>query len=120
MKKRKPQLIELISRTKIRTQLYAIYFIAIFLPLLVVGTYLLINTSKLLTNYYQDLLESDNLRVKTILFEITTQLYNISEEISFENKLQEILITEEDAYHETGIELNNYYTTINNNISTHT
>ena len=97
MTKRKPKLMYLISRTKIRTQLYAIYFIAIFITLLVVGTYLLINTSKLLTNYYQDLLESDNLRVKTILFEITTQLYNISEEISFENNLQEILITEEDA-----------------------
>ncbi|MDO4303906.1 MAG: histidine kinase [Bacillota bacterium] len=85
------QKFELLKKTKIKQQLYFIYFAAIVLPITIIGSFLLINTSKLLTNYHRDLLESDNLRVKTILFEITTQVYNISEELTFDNDLREML-----------------------------
>lgn len=85
------QKFELLKKTKIKQQLYFIYFAAIVLPITIIGSFLLINTSKLLTNYHRDLLESDNLRVKTILFEITTQVYNISEELTFDNNLREML-----------------------------
>lgn len=105
---------DIISRAKIRKQLYAIYIIAICVPISILGGFLLFNTSGLLTNYYQDLLSSDNVRVKTILFEITTQMYNISEEICFEETLQQILnanqTTEGDVY---------TYNTISNYISSH-
>ena len=53
-----------------------IYFAALFLPIMIIGIFLLINTYTLLSNYHRDLLEADNLRVKTILFEMTTQVYN--------------------------------------------
>lgn len=82
---------EIFKSAKIKQQLYFIYFVAIFLPITIIGTFLLTNTSKLLTNYHRDLLESDNLRVKTILFEITTQVYNISEEIAFDEPLRDFL-----------------------------
>lgn len=116
MKQKKNRLWELISKRKIRQQLYLIYIIAVFFPIAVIGSFLLGNTARLLTNYHEDLLESDNLRVKTILFEITAQIYNISEEISFEDSLQEILISGERQ--EEGNPAYSY-TTIDNYISTH-
>lgn len=79
------------KNAKIKQQLYFIYIVAIVLPITVIGSFLVINTSRLLTNYHRDLLESDNLRVKTILFEITTQIYNISEELAFDDDLRKIL-----------------------------
>ncbi|MGN1147877.1 MAG: sensor histidine kinase [Lachnospiraceae bacterium] len=116
MKPKRNRLLELISKRKIRQQLYMIYVIAVFFPIAIIGSFLLGTASRLLTNYYKDLLESDNLRVKTILFEITTQIYNISEEISFEDSLQEILGSGERKTEENSAYS---YTTIDNYISTH-
>lgn len=116
MKQKKNRLWELISKRKIRQQLYLIYFIAVFFPLAALGSFLLGNTGNLLTNYHKDLLQSDNLRVKTILFEITTQIYNISEEISFEDSLQELLLSGKDRQ---SVHPAYSYTTIDDYISTH-
>jgi len=76
---------------KIRSQLYTIYLIAVFLPVTVLGTFMIFNNSRLWRDYYRDLLESENLRLKTILFEITTQIYNISEEIAFDDTVRKLL-----------------------------
>lgn len=84
------------NRLKIKKQLYLIYTLAILLPIIVIGTFLIGNTSKLLINYHRDLIESDNLRIKTIFFEITSQIYNISEEISFDTRLTDMLTTNHD------------------------
>lgn len=80
-----------LGNANIKQQLYLIYVLAIFLPITLIGSFLLVNTNRLLMNYHRDLLESDNLRVKTILFEITTQMYNLSEEISFDSAVQDIV-----------------------------
>lgn len=80
-----------LKNLNIRQQLYSIYFMAIFLPITIIGTFLLVNNSRILTNYHHDLLSSDNQRVKTILFEITTQIYNISRDIAFNKDIQDIL-----------------------------
>lgn len=85
------RLLEIMSKAKIKKQLYSIYLLAVFLPIVILGSFLLWNTSKLLTNYHKDLMESDNLRVKTILFEITTQIHNISENLSLNTSLRNIL-----------------------------
>lgn len=86
-----------LKQLKIKQQLYLIYLAAVFLPITIIGGFLLINTSGLLTNYHRDLLESDNLRVKTILFEITTQIYNISEELAFDKSVREIISGNDDT-----------------------
>lgn len=80
-----------LHRSGIRGQLYTIYILAVLLPVLLIGIFLVDNTYKLLTSYHRDLLESDNLRVRTILFEITTQAYNISEELSFNKDVTAVL-----------------------------
>lgn len=80
-----------LKHSKIRKQLYTIYILAVLMPVTLIGIFLVGNTGQLLTNYHRDLLNSDNLRVRTILFEITTQIYNISEEISFNNEVISVL-----------------------------
>ena len=91
MKKTIKEKFVLLRKANIKQQLYFIYFVAIFLPISIIGIFLVFNTSRLLMNYHRDLLESENLRIKTILFEITTQVYNISEEIAFDDSVRDIL-----------------------------
>ena len=88
MSKKKPVLFK---KANIKQQLYSIYFLAVFLPITILGIFLLLNTSNLLTSYHRDLLKSDNLRMKTILFEITTQVYNISEDLAFHNGIRDVI-----------------------------
>ncbi len=89
--KTRHELFGFLRKSGIRKQLYTIYVLAFFLPVILIGVFLVGNTYKLLTSYHRDLLESDNLRVRTILFEITTQAYNISEELSFNEDVAAVL-----------------------------
>lgn len=88
---RKYELFGFLRKSGIQKQLYTIYILAILIPVSLIGIFLVGNTYRLLTNYHGDLLESDNLRVRTILFEITTQVYNISEELSFNEEVVSLL-----------------------------
>jgi two-component system sensor histidine kinase YesM len=65
-----------------------------FLPMACIGAFLVLNTQRLLINYHQDLNEANNFRVKTIMLEITNQIYTLSENIVFDDTLQNILSTE--------------------------
>lgn len=85
------ELFGFLRKSGIRRQLYTVYIVAVLLPVFLIGIFLVVNTYNLLTSYYRDLLESDNLRVRTILFEITTQAYNISEELSFNDDVSLVL-----------------------------
>lgn len=87
----KIQISGILKKSKIRTQLYAIYFLSVILPVSIIGIFLVVNTHKLITNYHRDMLQADNLRVKNILFEITTQVNNISEVIAFDNNIRDVL-----------------------------
>lgn len=89
--KRKHEFFGFLRKSGIRRQLYIVYILAVFLPVILIGIFLVGNTYQLLTDYHRDLLESDNLRVRTILFEITTQAYNISEELSFDEEVLSML-----------------------------
>ena len=79
------------NKASIRQQLYTIYFVAVVVPILLIGFFLVGNTYRILVDYHSDLLESDNQRVRNILYEITAQIYNISEEITFHNDIQKVL-----------------------------
>ena len=73
---------KLFGSRSIKKQLYATYLLALCMPIAILGIFLVTNTYRLLRNYHMDLVASDNLRVKAIFFEITTQVYNISENVS--------------------------------------
>ncbi len=82
------------SKAKIRKQLYLVYAAVVVVPVVLIGTFLLFNNYRMMVHYQEDLLEADNRRVKNILFEITTQIYNISESISFDSNIQSLLTTQ--------------------------
>lgn len=92
--KYKPWIISgFLSKKKIRTQLYTVYFVAVFVPILVVGIYLLSYMNKLLTNYYEESIQAESIRVRTIFSEITTQLYKNTTDILFDEEITRILST---------------------------
>lgn len=82
------------STTKIRTQFMLVYLFALVVPILVIGVMLLIGENTMLMQYNQDLLSSDNQRVHAIMFEITNQAYTYSEDICYDQGLQNILKTD--------------------------
>ena len=82
------------SRARIRQQLYIMYTAVVVIPVVLIGIFLLFHNYRMMVNYHEDLLESDNRRVKNILFEITTQIYNISENITFDDTIQSLLTTD--------------------------
>lgn len=116
MKKWKSKISGIMSKTSIRTQLYIIYIVAIFLPMIVVGSLLLHNIYGKTAGYYQSLLESENLRVRNILLEIMNQTYAVSEEFTYADKMQEILSTQEYPVRDM-IGSTNYYRELNNAVS---
>lgn len=87
----KERFVGLLSKKPIKKQMYRVYFTAMVLPILFVGVFLIGNTSKQLKGYHSDLINSENLRIKNILFQITTQVHNLSDKLSFDNELQGIM-----------------------------
>ncbi len=84
-----------LSKKKIRTQLYTVYVMAVFVPILVVGIYLLSYMNRLLTNYYEESIQAESIRVRTIFSELTTQVYKKTTDILFDEEVLRILNTSE-------------------------
>lgn len=76
---------------KVKKQLYMVYLISIFLPMMVIGIYLIMSSYNLLLNHHKNMLVSDNIRVRSIIFEVTTSLVNICEDVVNDVQLQELL-----------------------------
>lgn len=83
--------IEGFNRVTISRQLYRIYTVVVAVPILLIGSFLLMYTHHMMSNYYMDLLKSDNYRVRDILFDITREVYAISKDISFDGGVRAIL-----------------------------
>lgn len=82
-----------ISRIKVQKQLSIIFFIAIFIPVISIGNYLVYNTRSLLFRHYEDQSRSDNLRVKSLLLDLTSNIYIKAESLSSDKELIQILST---------------------------
>lgn len=76
---------------KIKNQLYLVYLLGILIPISIVGCYLMLNTHSLLIKHHKAQMNSDNIRVKSILLDTTISVKNIADEIFEDSKLQEIL-----------------------------
>lgn len=87
-------LITRFNRVTIRQQLYRIYTVVVVVPILLIGSFLLMYTHHMMENYYMDLLKSENYRVKNNLFDITRETYSISRDISFDDGVRTILSQE--------------------------
>lgn len=83
---------------KIRGQMYATYAAALLIPLTILGILLMSTGSRMLREHALAVLEADNRRVRTLLSEVTTQAYSISEDVFFDNELKQVLTREYTAY----------------------
>jgi len=79
-----------IKKYKIRTQLSVIFIVAVFIPLVLIGTLLIGSTRRLLQQYYSDMLAADNQRLGTAVSEISVQAYSISNEIVHNKELAKL------------------------------
>ena len=84
----------------IKRQLYTIYTAVVVVPILLLGTFLMMYIYHMMVNYYTDLLKSDNYRVRNVLFDSTMEVYSISKDISFDDGVREILASEFDKRQE--------------------
>ncbi|MGN1165477.1 MAG: sensor histidine kinase [Lachnospiraceae bacterium] len=87
----------LITNIKVQKQLYFIYFIAIFIPVVTIGGYLVYNTCSQLFEHYENQSHSDNLRVKSLLLDLTSNVYNKGLSLSSNQELKDLLSTEFDS-----------------------
>lgn len=106
MKQRKFQ--SLITKIKVQKQLYIIYFIAIFIPIAAIGGYLVLNTRSLLFEHYEDQVHADNLRVKSLLLDLTSNIYHKSTLLSSDKELIQLLNTQFESSDEAYSALNKY------------
>lgn len=107
------------SYTKVKNQLYIIYITALLIPVLIIGAFLLFNSRRLLLEHYYNHVEADNTRVKSIMFDVTTNTYNISDDIFTDKNLQTLLATRYSSMKQA-VNHCNRYNKINNYIQKNT
>lgn len=80
-----------IGHWKISTQLVLVYFCAIFIPMVALGTFMISTIRNTQESYYEDLLEAYNEGLKQTIYEITTQIMTISDSIVYNDNLIDFL-----------------------------
>jgi len=110
----------LFRNTNVRKQLYFTYFTSIIISILLIGVTLILNANSLLIDHYQNLVESDNTRVKSVMFDVTTTVYNISDEIFIDKNLQHLMESRYKSQKESYKTCIAYYNKLNDYITTNT
>lgn len=80
-----------LSQFSIRQQLFIIYIPLVFLSTVIIGLYLVVDSTNQLTANYQYLAELNAQRVKSVLFDTTNTLYNTVFSLSNDTELRELL-----------------------------
>ncbi len=84
----------------LKRQLYTVYILTLFIPILAVGSYLLYNNYSMVYEHHENMLASDNIRVKSIVFELTTSITNICDSISESKEVTSLLTGRYDSRQE--------------------
>ncbi len=79
------------KKWKISSQLIIIYFLAVFLPMVTIGSFVIATVSSTQRRYYSDLLAAKNDGLRQTIYEITTQIFTISDSIVYNDDLIEFL-----------------------------
>lgn len=80
------------SRPKVQKQLITIFLIVLMIPVLFC-LFMLKESNRALTKHYQEQVQSESQRVKSVMFDVTTNLYNTAENLASDEGLLEILYT---------------------------
>lgn len=87
------RLLQAFSKVKVRKQLFFIYFSTLLIPVFFLCLFLLFNARHLIYTHYESAASSDNSRVKSIMFDVTTNFYKIADDISYDKQLYKLLQT---------------------------
>ncbi|WP_310605046.1 sensor histidine kinase [Anaerosporobacter sp.] len=93
---------------KIKNQLYSVYLFGILIPVTLIGCYLILNTQTLLNRHHNAQVNSDNIRVRSIILDITTSVKNIADEVFSDEQLQRILSKSYSSSSEAKVAIGNY------------
>lgn len=96
------------SKIKVQKQLYVIYLIAILIPVSIIGSYLVYNSRSLLLDHYEEVAYADNLRAKSLLLDITSNIYNHANTLASDDALIDILSADYHLEPEKTLQLKNY------------
>ena len=80
------------SRPKVQKQLITIFLIVLIIPVLF-ALFMLKESNKTLGRHYQEQAEAESQRVKSVMFDVTTNLYNVAENLASDDELLDILYT---------------------------
>lgn len=80
-----------LSQFSIRKQLFILYLPVVFLSTVTIGLLLVYDSTKQLTGNYQHLAALNAQRVKSVLFDTTTTLFNTASSLSNDTHLRELL-----------------------------
>lgn len=115
-----PTIRKFFRSSNVKKQLNFIYFVTLLIPILVIGITLIFYARKLLIDHYQNLVESDNTRVRSVMFDITTTVYNISDDIFKDENLQDFLATRYTSEQEAYKSCSSYYNSLSDYITHNT
>lgn len=76
---------------KIQRQLFTTLLFLFSVPVLSIGLFLVINTRSEMTDRYLEQTDIENSRIRSVLFDVTTNLYNISENLVADTELVKLL-----------------------------
>ena len=75
----------------IQKKLFSTLLILISVPILFLGAILLVRTNHSMTTQYTEQVEMENARAKAIFFDLTTNIYNVSEAFVYDTNLTDML-----------------------------
>lgn len=70
------------------------FFVAIFIPVTTIGNYLVFNSRSMLLSHYEEQCRSDNLRIKSILLDLTSNIQTQANLLSNNDSLVNLLSTD--------------------------
>ena len=85
---------DIFTKVRVQKQLYLFFFIAIFIPVTTVGGYLICHTRAQLFDHYSKQTYSDNLRIKSLILDLTGNIYNKSQTLVSDQNLIKLLSTQ--------------------------
>lgn len=98
----------LFTKVKVQRQLNFMYIIAVFIPVIIIGTYLIYNSRSLLFEHYEQLSISDNLRVRSLLLDMTADTYNTAATLASDEELIALLSQDYSSFDEGFKAVENY------------
>ncbi|WP_349671377.1 sensor histidine kinase [Lacrimispora sp.] len=104
----KKRFMDIFTKIRVQKQLYLFFFIAIFIPITTVGSYLIYLTRTQLFDHYSKQTYSDNLRVKSLILDLTENIYNKSQILVSDQNLITLLTTRYSADSESKSAISTY------------